>query len=53
MKIYRDPDTGKFISKEEWERIQKEKEMEQFADDYDDFEDYDDFGDPEEYLGEG
>lgn len=51
MKIYRDPDTGQFISKEEWERIQREQE----DDDYDDYPDYDDFGNPEEYtsIGEG
>jgi hypothetical protein len=42
MKIYRDPDTGRFISKEEWEQIQRELES-------DDFDDFDDFGDPEEY----
>lgn len=52
MKMYRDPDTGKFISKERWEEIQREKEREEEANDFDDFEDYDDFGEPEEYLGE-
>lgn len=50
MKVYRDPDTGKFISKLRWEQIQRDKQREREADDYDE---YDDFGDPEEFTSIG
>lgn len=53
MKIYRDPDTGRFVSKETFEQIQREKEREEEAEDYDDFSDFDDVGNPEgEEYGE-
>lgn len=49
MRVYRDPDTGQFISKERWEEIQRDLEREREADDYDDYEDYEEYGDLEEY----
>lgn len=49
MKIYRDPETGRFISKIKWEEIQREKEREEDAVQYNDYDDFEDFGDgPEE-----
>lgn len=43
---YRNPDTGAFITEEEWLALQQQ-------DDFDDWEDFDDFRefDEEEYLG--
>lgn len=45
--IYRDPDTGRFITKERWEQIQ-----EGYVDEYDDYEDlenWDSFDEEEVY----
>jgi hypothetical protein len=47
---YRHPDTGKFISREEWLELQNDERGD--VDDWDDFEDFDSF-DEEEYMGEG
>jgi hypothetical protein len=47
---YRDPDTGKFISREEYLELQADERGD--VDDWDDFEDFREF-DEEEYMGEG
>jgi hypothetical protein len=44
---YRDPDTGRFITRERWEAMGGGT-VEQF-DDYEDYEDWDQFGEEEEY----
>ena len=44
---YRDPDTGKFISREEWLELQDDRPD---FDDWDDFDDFD-FWEEEEYEG--
>jgi hypothetical protein len=44
--IYRDPETGRFITREQWESLQEEVYSE--FDDWEDFEDFEHF-DEEEY----
>ena len=44
---YRDPDTGRFITREAWEELQG-RDVSDF-DDYEDLEDWDDFGEDEIY----
>jgi hypothetical protein len=47
---HRHPDTGRWISHEEWLRLQEEQEEREAYDDWDDFDDFDEF-DEEEYEG--
>lgn len=49
MKTYRDPDTGRFISRKQWEEMQREKQREEEADDFDGFDDFGDSPEGEEY----
>ena len=48
--IYRDPDTGRIVSRETYLRLQADERGD--VDDWDDFEDFQEF-DEEEYLGDG
>ncbi|MGH8715526.1 MAG: hypothetical protein ACREA9_28960 [Pyrinomonadaceae bacterium] len=43
--IYRDPDTGKYLTEKEWQALQDEQEF--FEDDFEDFDSFD-----EEEYGE-
>lgn len=47
---YRDPDTGRFITKERWEEIQEAMESE--YEDWEDLEDFDFFEEDEFLSGE-
>jgi hypothetical protein len=47
---YKDPDTGKFITREHWLELQADERGD--VDDWDDFEDFNEF-DEKEYMGEG
>jgi len=47
---YRDPDTGRFISREQYLELQADERGD--VDSWDDFSDFREF-DEEEYLGEG
>lgn len=47
---YRDPDTGRFISREEWLELQNDERAD--FDDWDDFADFQEFDEAELYTGE-
>ena len=48
--VYRDPDTGRFITKARWEEIEAAVMME--FEEWEDFDEFDSF-EEEEYVGEG